>query len=932
MATPKKARWVVGIDLGTTNSAVACSPADRRAIEIFPVPQLVAPGEVAPRPLLPSSLYLPAAGELPPGATALPWGEAPEWLVGEIAKRQGARVPGRLVASAKSWLCHDRVDRTAGILPWSAAEGIGRISPVEASARLLAHVRAAWDQAHPDARLCDQDVVLTVPASFDAAARALTVQAAKDAGIERLRLLEEPQAAFYDFLQGHEDDVVAALGDARLVLVVDVGGGTTDLTLVQVTAQATAAPLLSRIAVGEHLMLGGDNMDVALAHHVEERLHGGPGWLDPTQWSALVQACRQAKETLLGEGAPAQTRVTVVGRGAKLFGAAQTCVLSREEVEALLLDGFLPHVDPSVPIPRERRSALLDLGLPYASDPAITRHVAAFLRRHATATGTAEGAAFARPDAVLLNGGVFNGAAVVRRLEGVLAGWLGHAPKVLAHDALDLAVARGAAYYGLVRRGMGLRISGGSGRAYYVGVQAPDGAPQALCVAPRGMEEGTEIEVEGRTFQLALGRPVRFPLYSSTRDRSDHPGDVVAPDDELEELPPLATVLRTPSAETADVAVRLRASLTELGTLELWLTTLEGFRRRWRLEFAVRGETRGGGATAPASGGGAAVAPIDELPRRFEEARLAVQRCFGKAAQPVEGKEIRHLVRQLDKTLGERDAWSSAVNRELWGVVLAGAAKRRRTADHGRVFFQLAGFCLRPGFGAPLDEWRIGELWKAFDAGVQYLTEKANWSEWWILWRRVAGGLDRARQQKVLDAVRPGLEPRGTGWGLAKKSKAQGHDEMVRLAASLERLPAEQKAEVGRWLWARLETEETGRSLWSLGRLGLRAPFYGDAHDPLPAALAAEWLERILATDWAAMDGAAFAAAQLARVTGDRGRDLPAELRTRVAERLTAMGASETWRRMVQEVVELTPQDEMRVFGDSLPVGLRLHPASSDDG
>jgi hypothetical protein len=520
---------------------------------------------------------------------------------------------------------------------------------------------------------------------------------------------------------------------------------------------------------------------------------------------------------------------------------------------------------------------------------------------------------------------------VVRRLEAVLAGWLGHAPRTLAHDALDLAVARGAAYYGLVRRGMGLRISGGSGRAYYVGVEGPDGAPQALCVAPRGMEEGTEVEARGRTFQLALGRPVRFPLYSSTRDRTDHPGDVVTPDEELEELPPLATVLRTPSAETADVAVRLRASLTELGTLELWLTTLEGFRRRWRLEFTVRGEARGTGSSAAATGGGAAVAPIDELPRRFEEAKLAVQRCFGKTAQLALGKEIRHLVRQLDKILGERDAWSTAVNRELWGVVLGGAAKRRRSADHERVFFQLAGFCLRPGFGAPLDEWRIGELWKVFDGDVQYLNEKANWSEWWILWRRVAGGLDRAHQQKVLDAVRPSLEPRGAGWALPKKPKAQGHDEMVRLAASLERLPADDKVEVGRWLWARLETEEGGRSLWSLGRLGLRAPLYGDVHDVVPAAAAAEWLERILATDWAVTDGAAFAAAQLARVTGDRERDLPAELRARVAERLGALGASESWRRMVLEVVALCAQDEMRVFGDSLPVGLRLRSAPGGD-
>ena len=918
MATARKARFVVGIDLGTTNSAVAFSPTDRRAIEAFAVAQLVAPGEVDERALLPSSLYAPIGGELPPGSTTLPWtaGAEADWIVGELAKRQGARVPARLVASAKSWLCHDRVDRTAPILPWGAAEGVARLSPVEASARILAHVRAAWDARHPDARLADQDVILTVPASFDAAARGLTVQAAKQAGIERLRLIEEPQAAFYDFLRHHEDDLDEALAGTGLVLVVDVGGGTTDLTLVRVTPQPTAVPLLSRVAVGEHLMLGGDNMDVALAHHVEQRLHGSVGQLDATQWSALVQSCRQAKETLLGEAPPAELGVSLVGRGSKLFGGTQTVRLAREDVERLLLDGFLPRVASAEPVQRDRRVALTELGLPYASDPAITRHIAAFLRRH----GEAGKGTMARPDAVLLNGGVLSAPAIVARLHEVLASWLRGPVPTLAHDALDLAVARGAASYGLGRRGLGVRIAGGSGRSYFVGVEAPDGARQALCVAPRGMEEGTELDVGERTFELALGRPVRFPLYSSTRDRIDHVGDVVAIDDDLQELPPIATVLRTPGAETSNVTVRLRSSLTEIGTLEIWLTTREGFRRRWRLEFAVRGEAAG----SDPSGGGAAVAPIDELPRRFEDARGLVQHCYGKSAKPVEGKEIRHLMRQLEKTIGERDGWSSAVNRELWGVVWSGANKRRRTADHERVFFQLAGFCLRPGFGAPLDDWRVGELWKVFDGGVQYLVEKANWSEWWVLWRRVAGGLDRARQEKLVDAVRPSLRPRDAGWAAPKKSKAQGHDEMVRLVASLERLTPADKVEVGRWLWTRFDAEESGRSLWALGRLGLRAPLYGGVHDVVPTDVAGRWLERILETDWSALDGAAFAATQLARCTGDRERDLPPALREQVGARLADMGASETWQRMVERPTELSAQDEMRVFGDSLPVGLRL--------
>ncbi|MBI2894816.1 MAG: hsp70 family protein [Deltaproteobacteria bacterium] len=889
------------------------------AIEVFPVPQLVSPGEAAALPLVPSSTYLPAEGELPPGGTRLPWGDEPPFLVGELARRQGAKVPGRVVTSAKSWLCHDRVDRSAPILPWGAPEGVPRVSPVEASARIVAHVRAAWDAAHPDALLADQDVTLTVPASFDAAARALTVDAARKAGLDRMRLLEEPQAAFYDFLRDHELDLEAALAGARLVLVVDVGGGTTDLTLVRVSPQPVGPPRLERLAVGEHLMLGGDNMDVTLARHVEGALLGESGRLDPSQWAALVHAARAAKEALLGEAAPDEVSVAVVGRGSKLFGGAQVHALRRVDAEQILLDGFLPRTGPADLPERGRRAALLELGLPFESEPAISRHVCSFLRRHvqgALGSGAVVVDGLVRPEAVLLNGGVFKGARLTARLCAVLAGWFRAPVPLLPHDSLDLAVARGAAYYGLVRRGLGLRIAGGSARAYYIGVETPGGVRQAFCVAPRGMEEGTEIEVKDRTFALKLGQPVSFPLYASTADRIDSAGDLVDVDQELGSLPPLATVLRAQDGSTAEVSVRLRAILTEIGTLEVYLSTTEGFRRRFRLEFSVREEKN--------VGGGAAVAPIDELPRRFDDARALVERCYGKSPQPVEPREVRFLHRQLEKAIGDRDGWSSAVNRELWNIVLRGAQKRRRSADHERVFFQLAGFCLRPGFGAPLDEWRIGELWKLCGQGVQYLNEKANWSEWWVMWRRVAGGLDRARQEALALAIRPSLKPKEGGWAAAKKPKAQGHDEMVRLVASLERLPAAEKADVARWIWTRLDDPTSATTLWPIGRIGARVPFYGSIHDVVGRDLAAGWVERILALDWTRVDGAAFAAAQLARVTGDRERDLDEPLREKVAARLAAGGASETWLRMVREVVELSAQDEMRVFGDTLPVGLKL--------
>ncbi|HWV38218.1 MAG TPA: Hsp70 family protein [Vulgatibacter sp.] len=912
------ARFVVGIDLGTTHSAVAFAHIGERALEVFEVPQLVGPGETAALPLLPSAIYLPAGGELPAGATRLPWGEAPH-VVGDFARRLGAKVPDRLVSSAKSWLSHAGVDREAGILPWGAPADVPRLSPVEATARILAHLRAAWNHAHPDAPLGEQELVVTLPASFDDVARALTVRALREAGLGNARLLEEPQAAFYDFIHQHEAALADALGDARIVLVVDVGGGTTDLTLVRIVRQPAGPPKIERIAVGEHLVLGGDNMDLALARHVEERLGGGR--LDATQVSALVQACRIAKETLLSGRGPERYGISVLGRGAKLLGGARTVQLEADDAKRVLLDGFLPLSRPDEVPARRGRVALSELGLPYASDPAISRHVCGFLRRHAQAA--AEGgvkvyAGLPRPDALLLNGGPFNAPVARERLAWVFERWFpGEPVPLLGHESLDLAVARGAAYYGLVRRGFGLRIAGGSPRAYYVGVEGKGGARSALCVVPRGLEEGARVSIESPTFDLLVDRPATFPLYSSTGDRMDAPGDVVDVDEELDALPPLHTVLRLGEGEGKgkgeSLQVRLDAALTELGTLELHLRSVQPPDRRWRLEFALRG---GGG-------GGAAVAPIDRLPRRFDEAKALLERAYGKAAQPVEPREIKGLWRGLEKILGDRDGWSSAVNRELWGVVFGGAKRRRRSADHERVFFQLAGFCLRPGFGAPLDEWRVGELWKIFQPGVQYVTEKANWSEWWIMWRRVAGGLDAGQHRQIFERIRPWLEPpKGRFPPKPKGPKAEGFDEMVRLLASLERLSASEKVEAGTWILARLEKERG--SWWPLGRLGARAPFFGSAHDVVPPDVASGWLDVILDLDWRRAEGAAFSAAQIARRTGDRARDLPDERREEVAERLAAAGAPATWIAMVREVGELSSQDEMRVFGDTLPAGLRL--------
>ncbi|MBJ6761761.1 hsp70 family protein [Myxococcaceae bacterium JPH2] len=923
---------IVGIDLGTTHCAVASVDPAKGAgapVEDFPIPQLVRQGEVSARALLPSTVYVPAGAELAAGTTRLPWGDdGGPWVVGEFARWQGARVPGRLVASAKSWLCHPGVDRSAPILPWGAPADVAKLSPVDASALLLTHMARAWDFAHPSEPLSKQEVVITVPASFDEAARALTVSAARKAGLERFTLLEEPQAAFYDYTARHRAGLEAALGQVRLVLVVDVGGGTTDFTLVH-AGVSPEGPMLRRLAVGEHLMLGGDNMDAALARRVEEKLFPDGRRLSAAQWTQAIQAARTAKESLLGHTPPEKYGVSLLGEGSRLLGGTLSAELGRDEAQALVLDGFFPRSAPTERPRRAARMALQELGLPYVQDAAVTRHLAAFLAAHAAAGFAALGqspgdaSALPRPDAVLLNGGVFNSPQISERLVEALSAWWPDAPRIplLRHESLELAVARGAAYYGLVRRGHGLRIGGGAARAYYVGLQRPaDSTEQpALCLIPRGFEEGQKVDLGERPFTLTLGKPVQFQLYSTTSDRIDKPGDLVPLAEDLKALPPIHTLLRGTSGKASDVPVHLQAALTEIGTLELYCVSNVAD-ERWRLEFELRG-----------TGGSHELTVTESMPARFAEAKENVERVYGNKPLPLGPKDVKQLSRTLEKALGPRDTWRVPVLRELWGTLYAGASKRRRSDDHERVFYNLTGFCLRPGFGYPLDAWRAEQTFSLFEGLVQHHTDKAVWTEFWVMWRRASGGLTEAQQQKLYAYLQPHLARRvppnaPTTPGKLKGIQPEGLEEMVRTAASLEHLPASDKAELGQWVAARLQAEAKsgGPWTWSLGRLGARVPLYGSGHKVVDVETAEAWLTLLLDMDLRKLDGAPFAAAQLARLTGDRTRDLAPALRERTAQALVAAKAADTWVRMVREVVALEAADEARALGDTLPAGLRL--------
>lgn len=555
--------FVIGIDLGTTNCALAYAPQggdprDPAQVSLFDVPQLVNPGEVRDAPLLPSFLYIPGSADFPAGSTSLPWDDAPQFVAGTLAQKRGAEVANRLVSSAKSWLSHAGVDRTAAILPTNAPDGVTRISPVEASRRYLDHLRAAWDSKMPDAPFVEQQVLVTVPASFDAVARELTLHAAEQAGYKNLLLLEEPQAAFYAWIERHSDwRERVSVGD--LILVVDIGGGTTDFTLIAVTEHAGELAL-DRIAVGEHILLGGDNIDLALARHLEQQLAAKGTKLDAMQLHALWQQCRLAKERLLsGDSKKREEAVTILGRGTGLVGGTIKTKLLAEDVERILDDGFLPAVS-SQDMPQRRRMGLAEIGLPYAADAAITRHLARFLRQQASQSehGSVRRcpSGLAAPTHVLFNGGVLHANVVRTRILEILNGWLteeGLGPAVpLTGEDLMHAVARGAAYYGLARTGRGVRIRGGVPRTYYVGIESSMPAVpgmrtplKALTVAPFGMEEGTSLDLPGREFGLIVGEPAEFRFFQSASRKNDAAGALLDDTaDELEELSPVEVTSR----------------------------------------------------------------------------------------------------------------------------------------------------------------------------------------------------------------------------------------------------------------------------------------------------------------------------------------------------------------------------------------------------
>jgi hypothetical protein len=625
-------------------------------------------------------------------------------------------------------------------------------------------------------------------------------------------------------------------------------------------------------------MLGGDNMDLALAHLAERRI-AGDAPLPAARLSQLVQRCRAAKELLLSDSAPDSAPVTLLGGGSRLVGGARSVELRRPEVEALVLDGFLP-LEPASARPHRRRTGIVEFGLPYPADAAITRHLTEFLQRHAAAARAALGpdatdceGGFPVPDTLLLNGGVFRSAAITRRITQLLESWRGRPIRLLHNADPDLAVARGAVVQALLRADrlqcLGAGIGGGAARSYFLLLQQ-GGREQGLCVLPRGTPEGQAIELQGRRFALRLGQAVRFHLASTVSDQAWQAGDLIPADDEgLLRLPPLAAVLPAPQGKRrAEVEVSLVATMTELGTLDVQAVACDDPALRWRLAFDLRAaDSEADAAAQPGDQPGAAA-----FHPRLADAIALIDRVFGEGAQRVEPREVSQLRAGLERLLGPREGWELALARALFDALLERARRRRRTAAHERAWLNLAGYCLRPGTGAPLDDWRVGQLWQLYEQGLQFTAESNNWSEWWTLWRRAAGGLSEEAQIELLQTVGSHLEQIVTSRSASHPLKGS-YGDMLRLVAALERVPHGYRAEVGDWLVDRLRKIDADKGIekpgdwWVVGRLGARVSLYGQAQNVVPPEVAQRWLDALLALDWRRVEQAAFAAVQIARLS-----------------------------------------------------------------
>lgn len=926
-------RYAIGIDLGTTNSVLSYVDLKQtqHGSKVLDIPQWDQAGSLVLNKELPSFAYCPPLAELPRFVDEQ--GGAPEpvnnWIPGLHSRNQMAFNPGRVIHSAKSWLCHNDIDRTSAILPWQSEE-IGqaeKLSPVAASALYLRWLQQAWDRTmlpnHPDALFAHQHIVITVPASFDEAAQELTLLAASTAGYpQQLRLIEEPQAAFYFWLG--KDQHLSELHDllkatprtAIQVLVCDIGGGTTDLSLFEACADKSSETGLSlkRLAVSDHLLLGGDNIDLAVAHLLEQKLTQGKKKLTGRQWNQLLVQARDLKERILGDEESLSTidndsnfSITLSGSGAGMFASTLSTSISAAEIHHCILDGFFPLCD-ALDRPQNNAPDVKEWGLPYASDSAISRHLAAFLDNQ-------------HVDAILFNGGSVTPLLLRDRLHQLICSWQSDAPPVVLHnEAISMAVARGAARYGwiLQQQKTENRIAGGHAHALYL--EAVSGKKKKerslVCVLPKGIEAGNTIRINQAEFDLIVNQPAQFQCYYSARRNQDLAGAIIAwNNNDFHPLPPLHTAIHLaenrPAVANNRLRVTLEATLNELGLLQLYCVEKDGD-ERWRLDFNLRKGVEENTVETP-----------ERTP--FEpdtKARLAspfIQAVFAKKKDPnLPEIKPKQLIKQLEQHLGSRESWSSTTLRSLWPELATSMTRKTRSVEHEVAWLYLAGFTLRPGYGVQLDDSRIEELWRLFQLGMSFPKEKRIQSHWYLLWRRIAGGLNSSRQEQILNKIIPTL-----------RSSGDLIPEMVYLAGALERIAPETKVELIRLFSQTLLKERTRHKapyIWALGRLLSRTPLYAGANSIVHPRHVTTLFDNVAQRDWRSdpWKGLIGLFALAARCTEQRDIDIDDETRRKISAKLREAKASIALIRPIESFVAISNEDREIQFGEALPAGLIL--------
>ncbi len=928
-------RYIIGIDLGTTNCAVSYidlenNSNDSKEIKqtrIFKVPQLIGPGEFAGLSVLPSFLYIPGEYDITKEAMAAPWKIAQRSrqdknFVGAFARDHGAKVPARLISSAKSWLCHSGVDRLSPILPWNSSEDVLKISPIQATAAYLKHIKMAWNinMAKEEEYLLENAlVILTVPASFDEVARDLTLQAANVAGLQDVILLEEPLAGFYSWLVRHEQNWNDYVKTSQLILVCDVGGGTTDFTLI-ILREVDGSPRFERIAVGDHHILGGDNIDLALAGYVEKKVGKKKLNLNHDKWKSLCHQCRQAKEEIF-EGRLESKRITLMGSGSRLIAGTISTQIQRNTVEKIILDEFFPLIESSAEYSPPKDREIAESGLPYEKDQAITRHLINFLKKHQSRISQATGKKDHVPDLILFNGGTLKPAVIRERIKHSIRKCLKNTderPVVLSNPDLDLAVARGAAYYGLVKSGKGVRVGSGSPRTIYLEVEKQftkseesekkQDLKTALCLVERGLEEGSKIELSHHAFEVLANHQVNINLYSSSFRSGDKCGDLIKINDSFTRLAPLQTVIKFGKKGVKTlIPVKVGGFYSEVGTLELWCKS-QVSRHRWHLNFQLRGSDS------------ETVIKDEEIfdTELIDKLCLTLDNAFknSKGTEDLD-KLIKTLTRLIEKP---REKWPLGLIRKLADQLLDLMKQRNLSLNHEIRWLNLIGFFLRPGFGDGFDEQRIKKLWQIYNQGLIYEKKIQARTEWWIMWRRVAGGLQAGHQRQFSQDLTRIITPKkGSGTRISPQERL----EIWMALANMEQLQIKDKIRWGRLLLGEINQKKpVAQHFWALSRIGARELFYGSIDRVIGKNEVSAWIEKLLSKKWSDPKPVGLAIIQMARRTNDRVRDLDPALIERIIKWLSTNSIPGSYKEILHKATPLKKQETQSVFGESLPAGI----------